>query len=84
MKKIVAIMVVALGVFFGGSAAAQPEVEPRPVDENACEQTDPLWTDAPRPAQLGIPHIQGHVHQGTGEVLGCHHAIGTEDPNPNP
>ena len=84
MKKTVAVMIVALGVFFGGSAAAEPAVEPRPVDERACEQTDPLWADAPGPARLGLPHDQGHEHQETGEELDCHHATGTEDPNPNP
>jgi hypothetical protein len=85
MKKIVAIMALVLGVFFfGGSAAAQPAADAGLVNESACEQTDPLWADVPPPAQLGVPHVQGHRHQGTGEVLGCHHAIGTEDPNPNP
>ena len=80
MKKILAIMALVLGMFFPGSAAAQPEVEVRPVDERACEQTDPRWTDAPAPARPGLPHDQGHGH---GE-FGCHHATGTEDPNPNP
>ena len=80
MKKIVAIMALALGLFFGGSAAAQPEVEVRSVDDNACEQTDPMWADAPGPARPGLPHDQGHGHG----QFGCHHATGTEDPNPNP
>ena len=80
MKKIVAMMVMALGLFFGGSAAAEPDIEVRPVDENACEQTDPMWGDAPGSAQAGLPHDQGHGH---GE-FGCHHATGTEDPSPNP
>ena len=81
MKKILAVMALALGVFlFGGSAAAQPEVEVRPVNENACEQTDPLWAGLPSSARPGLPHNQGHGHG----QLGCHHATGTEDPNPNP
>ncbi|HWC11206.1 MAG TPA: hypothetical protein VG455_08285 [Acidimicrobiales bacterium] len=85
MKKVLAIMALVSSLFFFvGSAAAQPAADAGPVNENACEQTDPRWADAPAPARLGIPHVQGHVHQGTGEVLGCHHAIGTEDPNPNP
>ena len=75
MKKILAIMALTLSVFFGGSAAAEPEVVVRPVDENACEQTDPLWTDAPTAARPGLPHDQGHLHG-----AGCHHATGTEDP----
>ena len=79
MKKTLAIMALVLGVSFPGSAAAQPEVEVRPVDESACEQTDPTWGDAPGSAQAGLPHDQGHGH---GE-FGCHHATGTPDPNPN-
>ena len=78
MKKILAIMALALGVFVPGSAAAQPATEARPVNENACQQTDPLWTSAPPPARPGIPHDQGHAHGD--EDLGCHHATGTEDP----
>lgn len=84
MKKIPAILALVLGVFLAGSAAAQPAVEPRPVDENACEQTEPLWATAPGPAQPGVPHDQGHTHQVSGEELGCHHATGTADPSPNP
>ncbi len=84
MKKMLAIVVVALGVSFGGSAAADPEVVVRPVDERACAQTDPKWSDVPGPARPGIPHDRGHKHEGTGEEFGCHHATGTEDPNPNP
>ncbi len=80
MRKLLAIMALALGVFSGGSAAAQPAVEVRPVNENACEQTDPRWGDAPESARAGLPHDQGHGH---GE-FGCHHATGTPDPNPNP
>jgi hypothetical protein len=86
MKRILGISALALGVFFAGSAAAEPQGPPgfeaRPVNENACEHTDPLWTDAPGSARAGLPHDQGHVHEG--EELGCHHATGTEDPNPNP
>ncbi len=82
MKKILAIMALALGVLFAGSAAAQPSVEVRPVNENACEQTDPMWAGAPGPARPGLPHDQGHGHGD--EEFGCHHATGTEDPNPNP
>jgi hypothetical protein len=85
MKKILAIMALVGGVSFSaGSAAAQPAVDARPVNEKACEQTDPLWAGAPRPAQPGLPHEQDHVHHLTGKALDCHHAIGTEDPNPNP
>lgn len=84
MKKTLASVALALGMLsFAGTAAAQPEAEARPVNENACEQTEPMWADAPGPARPGIPHDQGHLHQGTGE-LDCHHATGTEDPNPNP
>lgn len=75
MRKRLAIMALALGLFVPGSAAAQPATEARPVNENACEQTDPLLADAPAPARPGIPHDQGHLHGG-----GCHHATGTEDP----
>ncbi|MFN2557775.1 MAG: hypothetical protein ABR592_13090, partial [Nitriliruptorales bacterium] len=75
MKKILAIMALALSLFFGGSAAADPEVEVRPVDENACEQTDPMWADAPGPARPGLPHDQAHGDPN----FGCHHATGTED-----
>jgi hypothetical protein len=85
MKKILAIMALVLGAFFSaGSAAAQPAADARPVNDNACERTDPMWADAPGPARPGLPHDQGHVHHETGEDLDCHHAIGTEDPNPNP
>ncbi len=84
IKKILAIMALVLGVFLGGSAAAQPTVEPRPVDERACAQTEGRWQDVPGPAQPGLPHDQDHEHHETGEELECHHAIGTEDPNPNP
>ncbi len=80
MRKLLVIIVVAFGVFLGGDATAQPSVEVRPVDENACEQTDPMWAEAPAPARPGLPHDQGHGH---GE-FGCHHATGSEDPNPNP
>ena len=80
MKRFLAIMALVLGVFFPGSAVAQPEVKVRPVDEHACEQTDPIWARAPGSARPGLPHDQGHGH---GE-FGCHHATGTEDPNPNP
>jgi hypothetical protein len=79
MKKILAIMALVLGVSFPGSATAQPEAEARPVNENACEQTEPVFDDAPESAQPGLPHDEGHLHSG-----GCHHATGTEDPNPNP
>ncbi len=80
MKKLLAITALALSMLFGGTAAADPDVEVRSVDENACEQTDPMWSDAPAPARPGIPHDQGHGH---GE-FGCHHATGTEDPSRNP
>lgn len=80
MKKILATMALVLGVFLPGGAAAQPEVEVRPVNENACEQTDPMWAGTPGSARPGLPHDQGHGH---GE-FGCHHATGTEDPTPNP
>ena len=83
MKRFLAILALALGMFLPGSAVAQPAADAGPVNEHACEQTDPRWADAPAPARLGIPHVQGHVHQVTGEELDCHHAIGTEDPNPN-
>ena len=83
MKKILAIMALILGVFLPGSAAAQPAADARPVNESACEQTDPLWGDVPGPARASVPHDQGHVHHVTEEELDCHHAIGTEDPNPN-
>ena len=76
MKKILAIMALALGVLFPGSAIAQPATEVRPVNENACEQTDPMWVGAPGSARPGLPHDQDHGH---GE-LGCHHATGTPDP----
>ena len=79
MKRIFAMMALVLVVFFPGSAAAQPETQARPVNENACEQTDALWADAPGAARPGLPHDQGHLHG-----AGCHHATGTEDPNPNP
>ena len=75
MRRIFSIMALALVVFVPGSAAAQPATEARPVNENACEQTDPLWADAPGSARPGLPHDQGHLHAG-----GCHHATGTEDP----
>ena len=78
MKKVVAIMALAVGVFFPGSATAQPEVEVRPVNESACAQTDPMWADAQGSARPGLPHDQGHGHEG--EEFGCHHATGTEDP----
>ena len=80
MKKILAIMALAQGLVFAGEAAAQPEVRARPVNENACQRTDPVWAGAPGSARPGLPHDQGHVHEG--EELGCHHAVGTEDPNP--
>jgi len=82
MKKVLAVMAFVLGVLVPGSATAQPATEARPVNENACERTDPLWASAPPSARPGLPHDQGHVHDG--EQLGCHHATGTEDPNPNP
>lgn len=41
MKKILAIMALALGAFFPGSAAAQPEVEVRPVDEKRVRADGP-------------------------------------------
>ena len=75
MRRILATIVLALGVFVPGSAVAQPATEARPVNENACEQTDPLWADAPGPARPGLPHDQGHLHG-----VDCHHATGTEDP----
>ncbi len=81
MKKGLAIMAFVLGAFFPGSAIAQPETEARPVNENACQQTEALWADVPGSARPGLPHDQGHLHEGEG---GCHHATGTEDPNPNP
>jgi hypothetical protein len=93
MKKVLAIVALALSVFFGGSAAAQPEpphqpeAEGRTVNQNACDQTNPggegVYEEAPPPAQLGIPHDEGHTHHETGEELGCHHATGTFDPRPN-
>ncbi len=87
MNRLLAITALVLGVFFAGTATAQteppqPEPEARTVDEHACEQTDPMWTEAPPPARPGLPHDQGHQHED--EALGCHHATGTEDPNPNP
>lgn len=78
MRKILAIMALAFGVFVPGSAAADPATEARPVNENACEQTDPLWVGAPGSARPGLPHDQGHLHGD--EEFGCHHATGTEDP----
>ena len=78
MRKTLAILALALGVFVPGSAAAQPATEARPVNENACERTDPLWADVPASARPGVPHDQGHLHGG--EEIGCHHATGTEDP----
>ncbi len=75
MKKIVAIMALALGGFVPGNAAAQPSMESRSVNQNACERTDQVWTSAPGSARAGIPHDQGHGD-------GCHHAIGTQDPQP--
>ena len=75
MKKVLAITALALGVFVPGSAAAEPATEARPVNESACEQTDPLWADAPASARPGLPHDQDHLHG-----VGCHHATGTEDP----
>lgn len=82
MKRILAIMALVSGVFLPGTATAQPQTEARSVNENACERTDPLWAEAPGSARPGLPHDQGHMHEG--EELGCHHATGTEDPNPNP
>jgi hypothetical protein len=79
MKRILATVALTLapGVLFAGNAAGQPEATARPVNENACERTDPLWGEAPRDARPGLPHDQGHGH-------GCHHATGTDDPSPNP
>jgi hypothetical protein len=82
MKKTLSIAALALSMFFAGTAAAQteppqPEPDAQPVDEQACnEATQEARDETPPPSHPGIPH----THEG-GE---CHHAIGTEDPNPNP
>ncbi len=80
MKRVLAIVALAGSVLLPGSASAEPEVQAHSVNENACQQTDPLWAGAPGSARPGLPHDQGHDHEG--EELGCHHATGTEDPNP--
>ena len=50
MRRILAITALALGVFVPGTAA-EPETEARLVNDDACEQTDPLLVETPGSAR---------------------------------